>query len=224
MPSTQLVPTANGTDTAWALGAGSSKWEAMSPPDDSDTSHVSTTSNSRMGCAMSDLDVSAQSISTHTLTRRTRKVSGTTSNINGFVLLGGSYTDGSGVIDSTSYADRTDVDLARPGGGTWTPADINSAEAGVRRGGGGADEDRCTTLKWDVFWLPAEGDFAAFAACKLPFIIGGGLLLGEMGKLAALIHKLTRGKTRILKSEFEWLYRELQVYPYRRYAFQGAVA
>ncbi|OFX02423.1 MAG: hypothetical protein A3E78_01970 [Alphaproteobacteria bacterium RIFCSPHIGHO2_12_FULL_63_12] len=219
MPTNTLIPTANGADTAWSLGAGASKWQACITPDDADTTYIlSTTNLQRMSFVLGNLPAEAVAVRSHTLTRRARKAVGAAGDtVNSFLLLSGSYTHGSAVNPAGSYTDYESADLARPGGGLWSVADVNAAEAGVRYNGTGGDENRVTTLKWAVEWSAEEGGWASFVGGIVGPVVGAALLLHDIARLAAMIRQKTHGRTIILPAEWPAMLAGMR-HPRRRYA------
>lgn len=114
--------------------------------------------------------------------------------INGLVRLGGTDSIGANVVVqvSGSYADYTTEDLARPGGGTWTAADLAAMEFGLNQGTGSADI-YVTTLWSEISYstfepVSAERDAASrrLRLNRLP----GGFIDATLPTLEYLDHEL----------------------------------
>lgn len=218
MPTTTLNPTAQGTDVAWTLGAGADKVAAVTAPDDDGTTYIFKISAGLQGFVMEDLPNEAFIIRNHETKRRMRQPTGT-GDSNTFLLLSGVYTHSAATAEVNAYNTRLNVDLARPGGGTWEPADINGSELGIRAQNMlSTPEMNCTTLRWNVEWDAAPSGFAIFVGSLIGGAIGSAVGLHEIPKLAAYLARVTGRKHILRPREHETLWRELGL-PRRRYAF-----
>jgi hypothetical protein len=214
--TTLLYPTADGTDVAWALGAGASTVIAVSPPDDGGATYIFTLADARHGFAVTPLPPQAAVVGSHTTRRRTRQVTNT-GNGNTFLRLAGSYTNGA-VVAEGAYANHDDTNLAKPGGGVYTtPAQVNATELGVQSSTNTGEQD-CDTLSWFVDWSPIPGDFAAFAASIIGPLLGCAIALHDIPLLVGAILARSRGVHRIGAESFRQLFEELRR-PRRRYAW-----
>lgn len=138
----------------WALGAGADKVVAVNAPDDDDSSYISSGStNAIEQYSIAGHTIPAgsviNSVSVHV---RLRRVGGTFRLARGFVAFGATRST-TGFITTTLAYVTTESSLARPGGGSWSFADLASLEAGVLIAGGDTTA-RCTSVWLIVDYTP----------------------------------------------------------------------
>jgi len=132
MPTETIQVAAVTTPDQWTLGAGADKVVAVNGPDDDDTSYIYCSTSGRWetySLAANAIPVGA-TINSVSVVSRGYKSSGSTARWAVGVLLGGSSTFGLTHFPA-SYTSYTET-LARPGGGTWSVADLASVEVLVR--------------------------------------------------------------------------------------------
>lgn len=194
MPTTTtLTASDTGAFDNWTLGAGGSKAAAVDPPDDDDNTYIEESTNGeRQAFVTDDLPTEAFRVTTHTLVRRIRRTGGTAAASIGFLRLSAVNTDSGTALHGTAYGATSNVDLAKPGGGTYSdPADVNATQIGVALDSGDSPI-RCTTLKWDVTWEHAAGGLVFLIGSLIGPALGAAVLLREIPGLAAFLHQVTR--------------------------------
>lgn len=220
MPETILEATADGSETQWGLGAGTTKWGAVAV-DDGDASYISLdhlVSTSAQTFVLENLPAGAVGVRTVSVRHRARR--GTTvsppSAVNGVIKLG---SDILGPVIGGAYWNRRPeayyLDFFTPDiaklSGSWTPTDINNAQVGVRLASlhppdDATEEIRVTALdlraSWDAATAPLTTGFAAFVGSIVGAVIGVGLGPEHIPGIARLVFQCSRGKHRILREEF----------------------
>ena len=221
MPTTVLDPTSEGAYTAFSAQPSGSKVGNVT--DDSDSFWVEKgTSDGRQSFIQQNLPAAAGLIVTHTINFRAWRV-GSAPTMAAFLRLSG--TDSDGAQKSLSVfptpSNQTEVDLARPGGGSWAPADVDAAEIGIVSSGVGASTNvACHNLDWSVEWSEvAAGGFAYLLAEWVP------LLLGYSGLSALEIYSILKRAqlktTPSCRKDFSVIKEALRRRP--RFIFQGAL-
>lgn len=175
MPSTTLKAASEGTDAAWALGAGASKVIAVNS-DDADVGYVKTTDTTivqRQTFNHDQLPGGVAEINSHTLYNKSKRSAGVNTRRENILRYSGNVTAGACTDPTAAYTERADADLAVPGGGTWDVNIVNATEIGVQscNTGVGAEEVRCTYLRWVVVWTPAHGGYMWLLAGWIPPIL-----------------------------------------------------
>lgn len=152
MANLYLEPSGNGIDNGFAdlVGAGTKAIAVQS--DDGDTSYNGNSSGAaaRQAYSHAPLPSSVISVQNHYVEHKARSTAAGPPwpQVNGYVYLAGARTDGSIVTLSATYVMRTETNLARPGGGSWTLADFNAAEFGVWHTSGAYGNIRLTRCVW----------------------------------------------------------------------------
>jgi hypothetical protein len=186
MPTAVLLPTAVAAEDQWTLGAGSSK-EAAVQTSDENTSFISeSTVGDRQSFSTGDLPPAVQVFQVDVVMNAARG-GGTDGAVNMYVGISGSIVDGANKTTGSSYADFSELNISRPGGGSWSPADfppLGSTRVGVRNQSG--NNSRVTYLALQVSYLEPTGGFNWLIGCWLPPLIAvasHGLTLTEAAKI-----------------------------------------
>lgn len=131
-----LVPTAEGANTAWTLGAGASKTAAVTAPTDADTSYIRTeVAGDRQTFTLTDPVITTGTV------MGLQVVSRAHGELNGSEKVGGTVRTGGSSYDSTDYSLATAVAATylpcvgtfetNPGtSSAWTVSEIQALEAG----------------------------------------------------------------------------------------------
>lgn len=141
MATEYLIPNAQGTWSQWnALGGGDQYLEvdeAVGAPDD-DSSYIWCLANqayknsSHLSARVNILDNAT--INSVKVVWRIRNTISTANDVTPFIILSGSITNAShGLTPDTSYTSNTTEALARPGGGAWSPDDLDDLECGIEQ-------------------------------------------------------------------------------------------
>lgn len=201
---TTLVPTAEGTDTAWTLGAGASKTAAVTPPDDDATSYIhSNSANARNGFVMSNLPGPAKDVTTHAVVHRIQEANGTDT-VQAYIRKsGGTYHDATARGAGPVWTTYTETDVV-----SCTVAEVNAAELGMLRNPGNNVFPRCTTLKWDVTHTVFAGGFVLLMLEWLGPLVAVGL--HEMPSVARGLYRESGRRHRLLPEELVTAWRELR--------------
>jgi hypothetical protein len=101
--------------------------------------------------------------------------------------------------------------MARPGGGTWAPTDVDVLEIGYQLAAGTVGAGHCLDVWAEVVWEPASGGFAFLVASLVGAMVG-------WHQIPALARSLR--STMILPHEYRRLYDELRRDRCRRFVFQ----
>lgn len=143
-----LSCSAEGATTNWILIAGDTKVIAVALPDNDTTSYIAsgTTINTVQQFALSNPSASIASNATiNSVTYYVRTLRGGTNNVNFTVtVVLGADTTASGTLTATNAWATLSGTLARPGGGSWSKADLTSSE--IRIQNTQARTMYCTTL------------------------------------------------------------------------------
>ena len=142
-----------------------------------------------------------------------------------FVRLDG--TDGSnltiGMTDSWAW--WVSATHSRPGGGSWTVANVNAVEAGVRaRTVTDSGDTYCSEIELQVNWSPATSGWRCLVVCFLGPVLGAGLQLSDMPALISAFNRATRGKHIIHSHEALTMFNDLRANPHRHHLFLGKAA
>lgn len=153
-----------GNYDAWALGAGGDKVVAVNSPDDDDTTYISELNNTDRESYTLDLTgkPAMATITQVDILMRARGTNASAGQIIGFLRLGGTDADQASNAFGTSYADFEWTNISRPGGGSWTPSDLDTLEVGAIKNvdtTGGGNTGRVTTLQVRVTYTPPVGGF-----------------------------------------------------------------
>jgi hypothetical protein len=180
MPNTELLATAEGTQTSWTLGAGASKWVAVNKPDDDVTSYITeATDNHEQSFTYSNLPSQAVEIQSVNIDSSGKRAGGSTnSTYQTYWYLGAAYTYSSAHQPGAVWADYVDDDMAKPGGGNWSASDVNNAEFGCHHNLSGGTGMNVTTLQGNIDWLTPSGGFMWLLESWLPPLlpfIGGSI-------------------------------------------------
>lgn len=177
MPFVEVLQvSAVSSPNSWTLGAGTDKVAAVQSPDDADTTYVAATPSGSdveqqyalanpIGIGPNDTILSVKVIS------RVRKVSGAAGMYRHAAVLSGNVSPGGSKVLTTSYADYQDAFSAKPGGGSWSLADVQNLEVRVVAENGSVGE-RLTTLRVEVTYEPAP------IAAKRHLGVGIGIRIG----------------------------------------------
>lgn len=154
MPTATIQVAAVTSPDQWTLGAGADKVVAVNGPDDDDTSYISTSSPSRgeqysIAAAAIPANSTINSVS---VTSRVKKAGATTTKYFVRLYLGATYTGGTPQFLTTNYATWTEI-FSRPGGGSWSQADLSSIQVHLNSMTGTAQR-RCTSLWVIVDYTP----------------------------------------------------------------------
>lgn len=225
MPVEFLLPTADGANNAWTLGAGASKWGACTS-NDGDTSYITATAIPQ---AQSFQHV-APSLPVGLV--NTAKVSWIMKNGGGgaanvrpkFVRADGTNAvNGVAQTSGAAYGNFVSAALGNPyaGGGTWNDTDIRNAQMGVETQLGGAFDMRVTYVDVTLDYVPA----ALGGLTSLVIGLVGPLVAVGLDQIPGLVREIavrTRGRLRFRADEYAALYRELREARYARHFLMGA--
>ncbi len=151
MPIETLQVSANSTPNNWTLSAGASKPAAVASPDDDATSYISsgTSNNTQQQFAVADSVLpSTAAISSVVLKSRCKRGGAQNVNFQMTAVLGASTSAGASQTGTSAFAAFSDTFASKPGGGAWTPSDVNSLE--IRIQNTQARDLQCTTFCVEV--------------------------------------------------------------------------
>ena len=178
---------------AWALGGGggpATKTIAVQTRD-GNTSYVnSAVAGTRQAFDVTVLNPDAESISQVDIITNAARGGGTNAPFFMFASMGALTSDGALVTGTGTYQDFTELNVPRPSGGPWLPAEFfagGTAEFGVAKGVD-TNQDRVTYLEVVVTFLPAVGGFQFGISCILPILLGvasHGLQLADLQKICS---------------------------------------
>lgn len=204
---TTLLPGSQGAYNNWILISGASKPVAVQSQD-GDTSYIGDNNSAlRESFLLNNTIGSSVVILADPLVKgQIKDAGGGGINETLFLRLGGVNQDGSaqGITGSWVIYQST---ITRPGGGTWSGSDLNTLEVGLF--GSNANGLGCSFLSADITWDPMGGFFTYLVGGLGP-IIGAGLGLAEMPKLARFIR--SRTPHLILPSSYARAWREIRDY------------
>lgn len=173
--SVTLEVAAVGNYDAWTLAAGADKVSAVQLPTDAGTTRIATAANGDRESYTIDPIPTAAVIVQVDISFEWAGGGGVTNRIKPFFRLGGTdldYTEYVKVSD-TSFQQFTESDVARPGGGSWTPADFASGsglEVGVLQNNTVASASKVSTLWVVVQYNPPAGGYF-FGCVAAPLVI-----------------------------------------------------
>lgn len=221
MPTTSLVANSIGSFNVWTNAGGATKMASVASPDDDDTSYVVTTGtvgSGRMSFFVTSLPSPAFAVESHILRSRVRRATtGTLTNCDAFLSngSGANITAGAAAQPGLTYANRTDSNLAMPAGVAMTVANINAMEIGVHAGGG-TEEERCTTLYWDVTWHATNGGFVFLVCELLGPVFGSAILLKDVLRIRTALARAAR-RTTLTDDEVSRMLSGFREYRWTRY-------
>jgi hypothetical protein len=180
VPFYNLRPTATGDYNAWALGAGVSKPAAVDPGDypgahDDHASFISVAAspgggNTHQSFLLAPPPKTAAMVALLCKVRaRHATLDPEVESISVFARMSGVDGASTPIAPGTGYTDYS-LALARPGGGTWSIADLENAtlQVGVLVPADNADVALVTTLYLELEYLPADpGDGREIATAAL---------------------------------------------------------
>lgn len=204
MPTTTLLPTANGSLQQWGGLVGSATgWQAVAAI--SDAEYIGRLNGDgagtlRFGFALADLPVTARRVISAKVQTRQRfvGVSVSTSSIT-YVRSGGVNVAAANSYPLTgAFAAYTD-DFSST---LTTVALVNAAEIGAAGGQpSGADELRCSYLGLDVEWAYAASPIGFLLAVLLPLLPAGALIDTTPAQLRAAVVRASCGIHRLSVAE-----------------------
>jgi len=156
--SETLTPNAAGVITNLTIGGtapAATNWESVLTPSDSDETYVYNNGASQgdeynLTNGSTPIDSWSMTVTVHCVAKTTG-----TGNVSPAVYLGGTTVQGAWQVLTGDYTDYS-VTLARPGGGSWTQADITSLQAGVYLQETGGGSSRCTQVYVVVTYLTSS--------------------------------------------------------------------
>lgn len=193
MPVRSLLPDAEGTQTAWGLGAGASKVVAVQS-NDGDTSYITVTNAAeQLQTFYVDRLPDAATVPNVDVQIMVRNMGADWAKT--YWRLSGTGVNGACEDPGGSYTQNYEAAIARPGGGIWAGADFPGSGAGTEVGvsscnTGGSNEVRCTLARFLVTYTIPQGGNAWLLADWLPPILavaGQALMNGE---IAAILSRL----------------------------------
>jgi hypothetical protein len=163
----QEVLTCSGVSTPdnWIIDIEIGKDEAVNSPDDDDTSYIRSNGNgSQQQFVLSNPTLIGPNdvINSVTLRARAKRQDTSDGTLVLTAVLGGNTSSGSNNTTTSAYQDFTSG-VSRPGGGSWTPADLASLEA--RLDSASIRDTRCTTFDVLVDFTPRARHHVGGAAC-----------------------------------------------------------
>lgn len=217
MAIVNLRPSADGTHAGWSQQGGSAKWSNVRPGeplshDDATTFiQVLRVDTAKYSAAVGDKPAMAAVNGLKAgLRAQTQNNTNTAQVVNLFARL--SSTDGAdlGFSGFGAWVSASPTAIARPGGGSWTPADIESStlELGTYVSTWeptNPGEVNVTSMWYELDYDPAPG-FLVFAIASILPPLVGGLLLREMPALSAELWR--RRRIRLTSEELERAWRE----------------
>ena len=164
----QLACASIGTHDAWTLTAGATKVIAVAQPDDDATTVIRTsTLNAKQSFNLDNLPGGASAIVSVTTVARFNESAASATTMRAFLLLAGVTENGTTRNPGAAYTTYSEA-IAKPGGGTWSVADVNALEVGVEEVADSIETAGCTTLYVEVVYDSAGSDFAVFLTSLLP--------------------------------------------------------
>jgi hypothetical protein len=206
------------------LVGAATRWEALSDAlDGSYTTNLPASGVQRVSSVMADVPAEAIEIIgsvTHNW-RGGQAGGGSAATDNTGFKWGGSdaYLD-MGFVNGVDPQDGTSVHPLAPGGGGWTPVNINASELLCQMDAVG------TTMKLIKYWasgnyLVGGGGFAFLVVGLIGALLGANLVLADMPGISreAATRRLrpTEGISIIQPHEYAQALRELKEHPFRRY-------
>lgn len=183
-----------GMDDGWTLGAGANKQAAVQA-NDGDTSYIyDTGSSNTQTFLMDDLPSYAKLVIGEPIVVLTaRYFSGTSRNIKGRLKFpSAASADATAQAMTNSYASYA-FTPGRPGGGSWSVADVNNVGAGCINGTGDAD-GRVTMIQMQVEYKTGGGNMAYLMAEFLGPVLGAALTLRDLARVRLELARVTKSK------------------------------
>lgn len=140
----------------WTLGAGANKVVAVNGPHDGDASYLSSTTTWKQQYSLAAHSIPAGAVinSVAGVMMIRFSVGALGKNLRIDLKLGGNTSNGPVHTTSSFYITYTDV-IARPGGGSWSLADLASLEVALVQAQAGAGTvQRCSSLWVIVDYTP----------------------------------------------------------------------
>ena len=183
MGNTELTNSSVDQDE-FAVGAGS-KPSNVNKPDDDITTYIWTAgANFEDRYVHASLPVSGLLVQSVNLDSRGNRRGGSSgSKLLPRVHLGGNYTDGAEHSMTGAWEGFSDDGLAKPGGGSWSVADVNNSLTCVKNILSGATGIQVSTIQMNVDWAFLGGGFAYLIGQWLPPLLAvasHGLLRREV--------------------------------------------
>lgn len=209
MPSAILYPSAVSSDSANIILVGG---VAGLSSDDADTSYAEGNDNAAIErYTIDDLPSMAASITSVDLQWKARYSNVNAANLRAGIYLGGSTTNGTTQTLGSAYAAYSDLGVARPGGGSWLVADVNSSELVIEKITSGADTSSRVTYLWaDITYLLGQGFLFWLFSIFGPLV---SVTLSDMSRLAADLYR--RSGVRLRPDEYMDVLRMLREAPMR---------
>lgn len=150
----------------WTLAAGASKVAAINSPHDDDTSYITGAEGQKqdftpgsLAAVPADAEITSVSVN-----MRAARDGGSNGTVRANHILEATTVNGTTRVVGASYANFTDTYTAKPGGGTWTKADIAALIVQLENVTGDANVVRVTTLTLTVTWSGTSAEKVAAVA------------------------------------------------------------
>lgn len=149
-------PLAIGSDNTFALSAGATKMIAMTRPDDDLTTYLTAPAAdfARQGFTITGPPLG--DVSLVQVGYRIKAPNGVTNS--SFLRLGGVYVYGTTRTGNTAWQNWLQT-IARPGGGSWAPADLATLQMGVRVVNDFGFAQQTTTVTAYITGTPLVGSY-----------------------------------------------------------------
>jgi hypothetical protein len=209
MPNTEMTNTGEGTDTDWTLAAGADKWTATKKPQDDATNITETTDQEMQSLTSGNMPTLASLIVSVNVDSRGRRAGGSTaSGFNTFMRIAGNVThDPDDHVPGAVYVNYSDDGFARPGGGTWTRADVDASMCGVRLNLNAGTGMNIFTVQTNVDWLPVTGGWNWLCGFWLPTLWP---LVGAAVKYSELVSHFAQTKFKEYRPSLEEDFRRIE--------------
>ena len=217
MPAFTLEATADsGNNDAWALGAGTTKWQAMADSDDG-TYIQRTPGTQRQGFVTENLPGEAVAIvGSVTVNMRGKDVTVTADTCAASIWYSSTDYDRAGQDFTTSIVDYPKA-FANLSGTPFTPAIINASEIGVHRLAGTSNTMNVYKLNMTGNYQVGGGGFSFLVVGLIGAMLGGGILIGDMPGIVSAVQQADPANSLITPGEVARAYAELKAHPHRRY-------
>ena len=216
-----IRPTADGTYSNWNIGAGPSRWQALSDTDDATwITNAVGDGAAHNSSQLANLPSEAESIPDPVLANYRYKQNGGSMVIwkAGFRYSGtDDIANGSWTSDNAIRQNSVSRATA-PGGGAWTPAIVNAAELVIQ-----GDADGATAVVYE-YWATgtygvAAGNFAWLVCGLVGAMLGANLTLADVPGIAREVTKAGRGCISVIQPEdFPRVLAELKAHPFRAWS------
>jgi hypothetical protein len=231
VPAFILEAVTEGADTNWpTVVGGGTKTSSIQRPDDDATTYITSTAGDGDQQSYSVRYMEFVSVSSIDMTGRIRHANANPGGvIKLYVYLAGNRTGGASRSPSDTWTTYTDSGLARPGGGSWAPADISLVQAGVVGTTNNAIKAWCTTLYLTVNGDLHGGGYAfpdGIGSILLP-LVGAGLLLSQMPAVAGEFNRRAvdvRAPYRLSPADHEPAWRALREHRFPQHYILGGDA